>query len=171
MWPVNATPALPKESFRDYYFPRGEKRIFPLRKHLALSSIALFLVILCPGDLLAGPVDHRDAFSRLLPAGELLYMPERYSSCLGCHTKALAEEEDFNVDTLFRDTKLGKNLHSLHIFRLPQGTNCSACHRIDTATGTLSFLSGIRLSISETGGQCTPSCHRPKEYRNAGRDR
>jgi len=155
-----------------YYFPTGEKRIsITLRTRRALSSMVLCLALFCPGDPLAGPVDHREAFSRLLPAGELLYLPERFSSCLGCHPKALAEDEDFNVDTRFRDTGLGKNLHWIHVSRLPQGTNCSVCHRADAATGSPSFLPGIRLARSEKGGRCAPACHRPKEYRNAGRSR
>jgi len=136
-----------------------------------LSSIALLLALLCPGFPLAGTVDHREAFSRLYPAGKLPYLPERFASCLGCHPKALAEDEDFNTDTRFRDTGLGKNLHWIHVFRQPKGTNCSACHRADTATGAPSFLPGIRLAMSEKGGRCSSACHRPKEYRNAGRSR
>ncbi|HQT97734.1 MAG: hypothetical protein ACYC47_10550 [Desulfobacteria bacterium] len=142
-----------------------------MRTRRTLSSIALLLALLYPGFPLAGTVDHREAFSRLLPAGELLYLPERFSTCLACHPKALAEDEDFNVDTRFRDTGLGKNLHWIHVSRQPQGTNCSACHRADAATGAPSFLPGIRLATSETGGRCAPACHRPKEYRNAGRAR
>ena len=142
-----------------------------MRIRQALSSIPLLLALLHPGVPLAGTVDHREAFSRLFPADELLYMPERFSACFSCHTKALAEEEDFNVDTSFRDTGLGKNLHWVHVFRQPQGTNCSACHRADAATGAPSFPPGIRLETAEKGGRCAPACHRPKEYLNAGRNR
>lgn len=133
--------------------------------------MVLCLAILCPAHPLAGTVDHREAFSRLPPGEELLYLPERFSACLSCHPRALAEDEDFNVDTRFRDTGLGKNLHWIHISREPRGTNCSACHRIDDAKGTLGHLAGIRLEMSEKGGRCAPACHRTKEYRNAGRSR
>jgi mono/diheme cytochrome c family protein len=142
-----------------------------LQTRQVLSSIALIFAILCPGFPLAGTVDHREAFSRLPPGGEVLYLPGRFSSCLACHPKALAEDEDFNVDTRFRDTALGKNLHWIHVFRQPQGTNCSACHRADEVTGAPSFPPGIRLATSDNGGRCAPACHRPKEYRNAGRAR
>lgn len=142
-----------------------------MRTRRALSSMMLCLALLLPGHPLAGTVDHREAFSSLLPSGELLYMPERFSLCLGCHPKALTEDEDFNVDTRFRDTALGKNLHWVHIHRQPQGSNCSACHRVDVATGAPSYLPGIGLEVSEQGGRCAPACHRGKEYRNGGRVR
>lgn len=134
--------------------------------------MALFLALSLPGHPLAGTVDHRVAFSRLPASPEVLYLPEKYSACFGCHPARKAiEEEDFNVETNFRDTVLGKNLHSIHVYRQPHGTNCSACHRADEATGAPSFLHGIRLTMSDKGGRCAPACHRPKEYRNAGRGR
>jgi len=133
--------------------------------------VLLPLLLLFPPTSQAGTVDHREAFSRLPPGEELLYLPEKFSACLSCHQRELVEDEDFNVDTRFRDTGLGKNLHWIHISREPQGTNCSACHRVDIATGTLGHLPGIRLEMSEKGGRCAPACHRPKEYRNAGRKR
>jgi len=169
MTPGEGTAALSGISITGYYFPTGGKRISTLRTRLALSLVALPILLLLPGLPHAGAVDHREAFSRL-PAGmELLYLPERFSACLSCHPRALAEDEDFNVDTRFRDTGLGKNLHWIHVFRQPQGTNCSACHRVDTATAMPGYLPGIGLDLSEKGGRCAPACHRPKEYRNAGR--
>lgn len=127
------------------------------------------LLLLVPLVSQAGTIDHREAFSRLPPGEQLLYLPERFSACFSCHTKAIAEDEDFNADTRFRDTSLGKNLHWIHINRLPQGSNCSACHRVDAANGAMGHLPGIRLKMSERGGRCAPACHRPKEYGNAGR--
>ena len=142
-----------------------------MRTLRALSLALPALLILFPPPSRAGAVDHREAFSRLPPGEEILYLPERFSACLSCHPKALAEDEDFNVDTRFRDTGLGKNLHWIHISQEPQGTNCIACHRIDAATGAMSHLPGIRLEMSEKGGRCSPSCHRTKVYGNAGRKR
>ncbi|GAB4227757.1 MAG: hypothetical protein OHK0028_00810 [Deltaproteobacteria bacterium] len=139
-----------------------------MRSLRTLSSLLFCLALLRPGLPLAGPIDHRAAFSRLPPEPELLYLPERFAPCLSCHPKALAEDEDFNVDTRFRDTGLGKNLHWIHVFRQPQGTNCTACHRSDAAEGPVSFPPGIRIERTPQGGSCAPVCHRPKEYRNAG---
>lgn len=127
------------------------------------------LLLLVPRTSQAGTVDHREAFSRLPPGEELLYLPERFSACLSCHPRALVEDEDFNVDTRFRDTGLGKNLHWIHISREPRGTNCSACHRVDAVTGALGHQPGVRLEMSDGGGRCAPACHRRKAYGNAGK--
>jgi len=130
---------------------------------------ALLLPLLAV-SLSAGTVDHREPFSRLPPSAEVLYLPAKYAACFECHpARTVIEEEDFNVETDFRDTVLGKNLHSIHVYRQPQGTNCSACHRVDKDTGVPVFRPEVRLTRSEKGGTCTPACHRPKEYRNAGR--
>lgn len=131
----------------------------------------LFLSLSLPAAaLIAGTVDHREPFSRLPASPEVLYLPAKYAACFGCHpARTVIEEEDFNVETNFRDTVLGKNLHSIHVYRQPQGTNCSACHRADPETGVPGFRPEVRLTRSEAGGTCTPACHRPKGYRNAGR--
>jgi len=115
------------------------------------------------------PPDHRESFRSLPAQAELLYLRERFGACFSCHPHELAEDEDFNVDTGFRDTGLGKNLHWMHLFRQPQGTNCTVCHRIDPDSGRLSFSVAAGVTRSAQGGSCAPSCHRPKEYRNAGR--
>ncbi|GAB4371129.1 MAG: hypothetical protein Kow00128_18750 [Deltaproteobacteria bacterium] len=99
----------------------------------------------------------------------MLYLRERFAACFSCHPPALAEDEDFNVETGFRDTGLGKNLHWMHLLRQPQGSTCSACHRVDPDSGRLLFSRETGVSRSDRGGSCTPSCHRPKEYENAGR--
>ena len=124
--------------------------------------------------LLAGPpaargVDHREPLRNLPEGQEVLYLPARYAACIPCHPRPVFEDEDFNVDTYFRDTRLGKNLHWMHVFRQPQGTNCSACHLADAATGRLSYPPEIRIELHKDGASCSPPCHRPKEYRNAGR--
>ena len=144
--------------------------LFRPKRSGLLPYLLLPPVLLAAVSLSAGTVDHREAFSRLPASPEVLYLPAKYSACFGCHpAKTVIEEEDFNVETNFRDTVLGKNLHSIHVYRQPQGTNCSACHRVDPGTGRPGFLPEIRIAQSEKGGTCTPACHRPKEYRNAGR--
>jgi hypothetical protein len=164
------TPALPRvRSFNiiSYQNEKGYPLLRPLPRHVWLF---LVLSLLLPAAVLAGgTVDHRGPFSRLPPQEELLYLPEKFSACLECHPRAIFEEEDFNVGTGFRDTGLGKNLHWMHVFRQPQGTNCSACHRVDPGTAAPGFRPEVRLTPSPKGGTCAPACHRPKEYRNAGR--
>jgi hypothetical protein len=113
---------------------------------------------------------HRTAWDHLPAEGFVLYMPQRYDACLGCHPKEMAEEEDFNVDTNWRDTTLGKNLHSLHVYRQPTGVNCSVCHVLDK-DDRVRYGDRVNLKMAEKGGSCTPACHRPKSYHNAGRFR
>lgn len=131
----------------------------------ALAALLLLLAAL-PA---AGGVDHREPLRNLPAEREILYLPGRYAACIPCHPRTVFEDEDFNVDTDFRDTRLGKNLHWMHVFRQPQGTNCSACHRSDEKTGGLSYPPEIRIEMRKDGATCSPPCHRTKEYRNAGR--
>ncbi|MGE5188466.1 MAG: hypothetical protein ACM3NF_00225 [Gemmatimonadota bacterium] len=135
----------------------------------ARTALVAYLLIIAAAAPAARGADHRAPF-RDLPAGiEVLYLPAKYGACIPCHPRPVFEDEDFNVDTYFRDTRLGKNLHWMHVFRQPQGTNCSACHRIDEGTGALGYQPGVRFEPRPDGGSCAPACHRPKEYRNAGR--
>lgn len=135
------------------------------RSAAVLLLCASFAVAGTPGDA------HRESFPVLPPDAEVLYLPDKYAACLRCHPKEMIEEEDFNVATNFRDTTLGKNLHGLHVYRQPKGTNCKACHEVARESGSISFLPEAKVTITESGGRCTPSCHRPKAYANAGRSR
>ncbi|HEY5995730.1 MAG TPA: hypothetical protein VIU29_01850 [Candidatus Deferrimicrobiaceae bacterium] len=122
-----------------------------------------------PGKAGAKPFDHRNAFQHLPPEDFLTYLPEKYAACIPCHPRVVFEEEDFNVDTNWRDTTMGKNLHGLHVYRQPDGVNCAVCHAWDEASGRIVFGSRINVKVTEKGGACTPACHRPKKYHNAGR--
>jgi hypothetical protein len=114
-------------------------------------------------------VDHRDAF-RHLPQNEFLtYLPEKYAACIPCHPRVVFEEEDFNVETNWRDVTMGKNLHGLHVYRQPDGVNCSVCHVWDEGAGKIAYGPKIKVTVTPKGGSCTPACHRPKKYDNAGR--
>jgi hypothetical protein len=117
----------------------------------------------------AKPFDHREAFRQLPPGDFLTYLPEKYAACIPCHPRPVFEDEDFNVDTNWRDTTMGKNLHGLHVYRQPDGVNCAVCHVYDEAAGRIAFGERIKVTVSEKGGSCTPACHRPKKYHNAGR--
>jgi hypothetical protein len=117
----------------------------------------------------AKPFDHREAFRQLPPDDFLTYLPEKYAACIPCHPRPVFEDEDFNVETNWRDTTMGKNLHGLHVYRQPDGVNCAVCHVWDEGAGKIAFGERIRVKVSQTGGSCTPACHRPKKYCNAGR--
>ncbi len=140
--------------------------------HIALAVLALAATSMEAAAIsppAAPKVDHRDAF-RHLPQGEFLtYLPEKYAACIPCHPRVVFEEEDFNVDTNWRDVTMGKNLHGLHVYRQPDGVNCSVCHAWDEAAGKIVYGPKIKVTVTEKGGSCTPACHRPKKYNNAGR--
>ncbi len=131
------------------------------------AALAALLVVLSAAA--APGADHREPLRNLPPEREVLYLPEKYAACVPCHPRPVFEDEDFNVDTDFRDTRLGKNLHWMHVFRQPQGTNCRACHVADDAAGKLGYPSEVRFEMRRDGGTCSPPCHRTKEYKNAGR--
>jgi len=141
-------------------------------KTFALTAAAVALsAVLCAALCAAtrSAAEHRDAFGRLPGAPEVVYLPAKYAACLRCHPRELPEEEDFNVETGFRDMVLGKNLHGLHVFRQPRGTNCTGCHVLDPRTDNVVFSPAAGVSLDAAGGRCAPTCHRPKTYRNAGR--
>ncbi len=132
------------------------------------AALAALLFLLASAFTGRG-VDHGEAFRKLPTGREILYQPSTYAACIPCHPRVVFEDEDFNVATHFRDTRRGKNLHWMHVFRQPRGTNCSSCHRADDNTGTLEYPAAIRFEQLPDGGACAPACHRPKQYRNAGR--
>lgn len=139
-------------------------------KHLAAVAILLLAGLAALPRLEAADApDHRTAFRGLPKAPEFTYLPGRYAACTSCHPRELIEEEDFNVDTNWRDVTLGKNLHGIHVYRQPSGVNCSVCHVLDEASGRIAYGPKVRVAPSEKGGSCTPACHRPKQYDNAGR--
>jgi hypothetical protein len=152
-------------SEKDTEFSMPPSRIVPALLLAALGAAVPF----CPASAGKPAHDHRDAARHLPPEEFLTYLPERYAACIPCHPRPVFEEEDFNVDTNWRDTTLGKNLHGLHVYRQPDGVNCSVCHRWDEPSGKFAFSERIRVTVKESGGACTPSCHRPKKYDNAGR--
>lgn len=148
------------------YEKRAEGEFLLTGPGRALLAALLALLWAAPA---APGVDHREPMKKLPEETELLYLPGKYAACIPCHPRPVFEDEDFNVDTYFRDTRLGKNLHWMHVFRQPQGTNCLACHRADERTGTLGYPAEIRHELRRDGGSCSPPCHRTKDYRNAGR--
>ncbi len=135
----------------------------PLKTALA----ALLLLLAAPPGSRA--VDHGEPLRHLPEEREILYLPGKFAACIPCHPRPVFEDEDFNVDTYFRDTQRGKNLHWMHVFRQPQGTNCSACHRPGEGASGVAYPPEIHYEMRPDGGSCTPPCHRPKQYRNAGR--
>jgi predicted CXXCH cytochrome family protein len=102
------------------------------------------------------------------------YMPysdENYNLCFGCHEKTIVQNPDTTKLTNFRNGEV--NLHFKHVNRPEKGRTCRACHE----THASSHPKHIRESVpfgtwelpinyrkTETGGSCTPGCHKLKKY-------
>lgn len=102
-----------------------------------------------------------------------LYVPysdNEYALCFSCHNRELLQDLNTSSATGFRDGQ--KNLHFVHVNR-EKGRYCGLCHSIhgssqqklvaDVVTfGKWSLpLSFIK---TDTGGSCTPGCHKTYNY-------
>jgi predicted CXXCH cytochrome family protein len=119
---------------------------------------------------------HGSGISRLLaePYPDTFYQPyetEKYALCFSCHEQQLATTERTTTLTDFRNGDL--NLHFLHVNKPRRGRSCRSCH----STHASKYAVHIRETVpygqwempvaftpSETGGTCTPGCHRTAAY-------
>lgn len=96
---------------------------------------------------------------------------ENYNLCFSCHEKALVLNPETTKLTNFRNGKM--NLHFKHVNKPIKGRTCRACHE----THASNFPKHIREAVpfgswelpvnyqkTETGGSCTPGCHKIKKY-------
>jgi len=119
---------------------------------------------------------HGSEFAKLLideyPA--TFYQPfdlESYSLCFECHDEQLVLTPDAKGLTDFRNGRT--NLHYLHVNKDPRGRSCRACHSVHASTLALHLRESvpygkwelpINYKQTETGGSCSPGCHKPKAY-------
>ncbi len=99
------------------------------------------------------------------------YTDNKYELCFSCHNSNLLRFPDTSFSTNFRDGK--RNLHYLHVNRKSRGKNCRLCHVVHGAS--LPHLMADKVTFGEwqlplnfektdTGGSCTPGCHRQERY-------
>lgn len=120
---------------------------------------------------------HGSDFYRLLVNDypESFYAPYRkgtYAFCLGCHEENLLRFPETSIYTLFRDGKC--NLHFTHVADPRKGRSCRACHQAHASNGPKlvnedgapfgNWKIPLRLVLTETGGSCSPGCHRRMSY-------
>jgi len=103
-----------------------------------------------------------------------LYAPffeSSYALCFRCHESELAEDEQTESATGFRDG--AQNLHYVHVNKTSMGRTCRLCHEAhassqpkyikkSVAFGTWDLP--IKFKMNENGGSCEPGCHAPKNY-------
>lgn len=103
---------------------------------------------------------------------------ERYALCFSCHIKDLVTAERGTGLTRFR--KGDVNLHWLHVNR-EKGRTCRSCHEIHASRqpfhiresvpfGDAGWMLEIRYQKTDTGGSCTPGCHRQASYEHGESD-
>lgn len=105
------------------------------------------------------------------------YMPfsnENYNLCFSCHEKTIVQSPATTKLTNFRNGEV--NLHFKHVKNPGKGRTCRACHE----THASNYPKHIRASVpygkwelplnyqkTETGGSCSPGCHKSKSYDRA----
>lgn len=101
------------------------------------------------------------------------FREESYALCFACHDRQLVYDERTTRLTNFRNGD--HNMHYLHVNRKHKGRTCRACHETHASSkpkhirDSVPFGSGgwklpINFEITETGGGCSPGCHRPYGY-------
>lgn len=96
---------------------------------------------------------------------------DNYGLCFSCHEKTVALNPDTTKLTNFRNGD--QNLHFLHVNKVVKGRTCRACHE----THASNFPRHIREAVpfgawdlpvnyekTDTGGSCSPGCHKLKKY-------
>jgi predicted CXXCH cytochrome family protein len=96
---------------------------------------------------------------------------EKYELCFSCHDKQLVLAEKTTGLTGFRNGET--NLHFVHINKTEKGRNCRACHETHASTNELHVRDSvpygkwqmpIAFEKTDTGGSCTPGCHKRYAY-------
>lgn len=106
------------------------------------------------------------------------YTDQEYSFCFSCHNRDLLQYPETSFATNFRDGE--KNLHFVHVNNKQKGRNCRLCHNIHGSPNPKLIAESapfgkwnmpLKYVKSETGGGCSPGCHKTLYYdrKNPGR--
>ena len=96
---------------------------------------------------------------------------DKYDLCFGCHDAQLVTTKKTTGLTRFRNGD--ENLHFLHVNKSDRGRNCRACHATHAAADPLLVRDTVpygkwdmplNFKTTETGGSCSPGCHKPYDY-------
>ena len=99
------------------------------------------------------------------------YSPENYALCFSCHDKIIVKDPETTKLTNFRNGEV--NLHFKHVNKSEKGRTCRACHETHASNhpkhirDTVPFGTWdlpVNFQKTETGGGCTPGCHKLKKY-------
>ena len=99
------------------------------------------------------------------------YTDTAYALCFKCHKRDLLQYPDTSFATNFRDGE--RNLHYLHVNNAQKGRSCALCHNLHGGTNAAlvaesvtfgSWKLPLKFVPTESGGSCSPGCHRPAVY-------
>jgi predicted CXXCH cytochrome family protein len=99
------------------------------------------------------------------------YTDQEFALCFSCHNRDLLKYPDTSFATNFRDGE--RNLHFLHVNNKQKGRSCRLCHNVHGSSGPKLMAESVpfgkwslplRFVKTETGGGCSPGCHRPAQY-------
>ena len=99
------------------------------------------------------------------------YTKAEYELCFSCHKRDLLEYPDTSFATNFRDGE--RNLHYLHVNKTDKGRSCTFCHNVHGSNNPKLIAENvpfgkwnlpIKFIQTETGGSCSPGCHKPQSY-------
>ena len=99
------------------------------------------------------------------------FAPENYNLCFSCHEKSLVLNPQTTKLTNFRNGNM--NLHFKHVNKPIKGRTCRACHETHASNFPKHIREGVpfggwelpvNYQKTETGGSCTPGCHKVKRY-------
>ena len=95
---------------------------------------------------------------------------QKYDLCFTCHDKQLVLHKDAKGLTNFRNGQ--SNLHYVHVNK-EKGRSCRACHSTHASPNELhvrettpygNWQMPIKFTKTQTGGSCSPGCHKPYDY-------
>jgi len=99
------------------------------------------------------------------------YTDAEYGLCFSCHKRDLLQYPETSFATDFRDGE--RNLHYVHVHNKQKGRNCRLCHNLHGGPNPKLIANSVtfgkwdlplKFVKTETGGGCSPGCHKPLYY-------
>jgi predicted CXXCH cytochrome family protein len=152
------------------------------------TTLANMKAVMATGNSLHGPIAQRNCVAchqihggsnfRLLvkeypPDFYAPFREESYALCFSCHERQILFDARTDRLTNFRNGD--QNLHYLHVNKETKGRTCRACHETHASNkakhirdavpfGAGGWLLPINYEKTDTGGRCSPGCHRAYAY-------
>ncbi|MFN7975969.1 MAG: cytochrome c3 family protein [Acidobacteriota bacterium] len=106
------------------------------------------------------------------PAGPYVpYTDTEFALCFSCHKRDAVQYPETSFATNFRDGE--KNLHFVHVNNTQKARSCTLCHDIHGGGNSVLVAESVpfgkwnlplKFVKTETGGGCSPGCHKPRYY-------